>query len=320
MSGTLNKLRLFGGPEVSSDDSSGSLTEVFYASTSDKSRSSTGSIPWAEDAIRQNQLEWERIERIFYGEEELPADPKTRQEFLEWMTAFPHLRVCGSQVPLFYDPERVPEGEEGYEEIFAIDPAPQRRRKSYISETRSGHVMRKANQMTFPPTSAIVRLSPKVRDIRNGGSVTYREVQRVPQRSRPKSPEKAVNLSTRLHRLDMNSTRPPRRETLLQSRSSNALLPGGHDAAAAVSLIRTEVPVYHPMPPILNLRLIYREREEPRTKASSVLLPAIDVKHLMGPRELATRSAINRRHIVPDPFCSPIQSASRRFKANAPIE
>uniref|UniRef100_A0A1B0DHA1 DUF3719 domain-containing protein n=1 Tax=Phlebotomus papatasi TaxID=29031 RepID=A0A1B0DHA1_PHLPP len=326
-------LKFGGAADLSSGDSCDSLSEVFYGSASDSvGRSSTGSIPWAEDAIRQNQEEWERIERMFYGEEDLPTDAKTRQEFLEWMTAFPHLRISGAQMPIYYDPERLPEADGDFEEVLCIDPPPQRRRKSYFSsETRSGHVARKQHLSgNFPSTSATLQglqVSPGTRGMRNG-SVTYRESQRGAHRSRPKSPDRAVNLSTRLQRLDIQKlepvVRPPRRETLLQSRSSNSLLPG--------KVIRTtEMPVYHvthrlePMPPILNLRLIYREtqREDhqpPRSKGTSIL-PAIDGQHL-APQELAMRSisAINRRQMCQNPFSSGhIQSASR-FKSNSPID
>lgn len=71
--------------------------KILYSSSS-HDRSSVGSIPWAEDAIKQNQLEWERIERMFFGEEALPDnDPELRREIVEWTTAFPHLRVVGKK-------------------------------------------------------------------------------------------------------------------------------------------------------------------------------------------------------------------------------
>ncbi|GAB0087341.1 hypothetical protein DMENIID0001_016370 [Sergentomyia squamirostris] len=335
MSGKLRNLRLFGsGVDISSDDSSSSLTEI-YASGS-QGRSSIGSqssIPWAEDAIRQNQLEWERIERIFYGEEELPSDPKTRQEFTEWMTAFPHLRVTGRQIAPFCDLELLPEAHGGdFEEILAIDPPPQRRRRVAPIETRSGHILSRKMHASgsFPPTSATVQMSAKIRGGVQNGSVTFRDFKKVSQQPpRARSPpDRAVNLSTRLQRLDIQklepSVRPRRRETtLLQSRSSNALLAGDN---GAMSVLRTTdyVPVYQRLEPIINLRLIYRETSEqaPREKASSVLLPAIDRRHLDPQENLSLRSisAIQRRQrLLSDDSSGPVQSASR-FKVQSPFE
>lgn len=84
------------------------------------------SIPWAEDAIQQNQSEWERIERIFYGEEELPDDKKTRDEFREWIRVFPHFRVIGKPVKIHENPREatIQQSDPDYEEVFAIDPPP----------------------------------------------------------------------------------------------------------------------------------------------------------------------------------------------------
>lgn len=92
-------------------------------STSTNGRSSISSIPWAEDAIQQNQDKWEHIERMFYGEEELPSDSKLRNEFLDWMKMFPHIRVTGEQIPFHFDCCAIP-SDENYEEIIAIDPPP----------------------------------------------------------------------------------------------------------------------------------------------------------------------------------------------------
>ncbi|KXJ82425.1 hypothetical protein RP20_CCG013996 [Aedes albopictus] len=117
------------------DDDSDTLTELSFSRspTSSLGRSSTGSIPWAEDAVKQNQLEWERIERMFYGEEELPSDSKMREEFLEWMTAFPHVRVLGKAVTIEESPTA--KGSDPFhEEVFAADPP----RMSRIRSSRSG--------------------------------------------------------------------------------------------------------------------------------------------------------------------------------------
>lgn len=75
-------------------DSESDESADIWAKSSVRS-SSIGSIPWAEDAIKQNEEEWNAIEQMFYGERELPTNKKIREEFLEWIIKFPHLRVVG---------------------------------------------------------------------------------------------------------------------------------------------------------------------------------------------------------------------------------
>lgn len=77
---------------------SDTLTNFLNLDTSSQGRSSSGSLPFAEDAIRQNQQDWEHIERIFYGEDALPEDEKTKEEFLDWMESFPYLRLVGKKI------------------------------------------------------------------------------------------------------------------------------------------------------------------------------------------------------------------------------
>lgn len=72
------------------EDDSEFLQDVPYSSSS-LDRSSIGSIPWADDAIKQNQLDWEQVERMLCGEEALPVEPDLRNEILEWQTKFPQL-------------------------------------------------------------------------------------------------------------------------------------------------------------------------------------------------------------------------------------
>ncbi|XP_004530965.1 uncharacterized protein LOC105664434 [Ceratitis capitata] len=72
------------------DDDSEFLRDVPYSSSS-IDRSSIGSIPWADDAIKQNQLDWEKVERMLSGEDELPDEPDLRNEIEEWQTKFPQL-------------------------------------------------------------------------------------------------------------------------------------------------------------------------------------------------------------------------------------
>ena len=107
----------------SSNDTLTSDTLTNFLSTNASSpRSSTASLPFADDLVQQNKLDWEHIERIFYGEEPLPADEKTREELQDWMETFPYLRVVGKQIkPDRFRPDRNPIH---HEEILAMDPAP----------------------------------------------------------------------------------------------------------------------------------------------------------------------------------------------------
>lgn len=84
----------------SSDTTCDEATDIWLTSaTSSQGRSSSiSSIPWAEDAIKQNQEEWETIEQMFYGELPLPTNKKIREEFEEWMAKFPHIRIVGRQI------------------------------------------------------------------------------------------------------------------------------------------------------------------------------------------------------------------------------
>ncbi|XP_055617674.1 uncharacterized protein LOC129763002 [Toxorhynchites rutilus septentrionalis] len=125
------------------DDDSDTITELSFSRspTSSLGRSSTGSIPWAEDAVKQNQQEWERIERMFYGEEELPKDSKIREEFVEWMTAFPHLRIVGNGITVQESPLSKC-SDQFHEEIFAIDPPS----ASRIRSSKSGKVVKQVKE------------------------------------------------------------------------------------------------------------------------------------------------------------------------------
>lgn len=88
--------------------------------------SSVNSIPWADDVIKKNQEIWERVERMFYGEEPLPNDDqKLRNEIVEWTTHFPYLRVTGVQMPMYFSSNAIA-SDPNYEETFAVHP-PERR-------------------------------------------------------------------------------------------------------------------------------------------------------------------------------------------------
>lgn len=85
--------------------------------------SSVNSIPWADDVVKQNQELWERVERMFYGEENLPTnDIKLRNEIIEWTHHFPYLRVCGDQMPIYFN-TNVPSSDSHFEEVLAIHPS-----------------------------------------------------------------------------------------------------------------------------------------------------------------------------------------------------
>lgn len=93
----------------------------FTSATTSFDGSSINSIPWAEDVIKQNKDEWENIERMFYGETDLPADEKLRNEILEWTNRFPHLRIVGKQASIYFS-ENSPCCAANFEEVLAIHP------------------------------------------------------------------------------------------------------------------------------------------------------------------------------------------------------
>lgn len=113
----------------------------FFSSSASHDGSSVNSIPWADDVVKQNQELWDRVERMFYGEESLPAnDPKLAHEIRIWTTHFPYFRVSGSAMPINTRPpiaattatsttiaenyDAIP-SDPHFEEIFAIHPTPE---------------------------------------------------------------------------------------------------------------------------------------------------------------------------------------------------
>ncbi|KAH8265088.1 hypothetical protein KR044_003511, partial [Drosophila immigrans] len=77
--------------EPEPDDDSEFLQDVPYSSSS-IDRSSIGSIPWADDAIKKNKLDWERVDRMVSGEEILPEqEVELRHEIADWQRKFPSL-------------------------------------------------------------------------------------------------------------------------------------------------------------------------------------------------------------------------------------
>lgn len=111
-------------PEINLTSDSEDLNEDnwFTSPTTSFDGSSINSIPWADDVIKQNKDEWENIERMFYGETELPGDEKLRSEIIEWTNRFPHMRVVGQQASIYYG-ENSPWSPANYEETFAIHPS-----------------------------------------------------------------------------------------------------------------------------------------------------------------------------------------------------
>ncbi|EDW66535.2 uncharacterized protein [Drosophila virilis] len=78
-------------PDADKDDDSEFLQDVPYSSSS-IDRSSIGSIPWADDAIKKNKLDWERVDRMISGEEPLSElEPELRHEIADWQRKFPSL-------------------------------------------------------------------------------------------------------------------------------------------------------------------------------------------------------------------------------------
>ncbi|XP_065372376.1 uncharacterized protein LOC135964188 [Calliphora vicina] len=83
---------LFGNEEDDEDfDNQGYLQDVPYTSSS-VDRSSIGSIPWADDAIKINKMEWERVEKMLSAIEPLTtAEDDLKKEILDWQKKFPKL-------------------------------------------------------------------------------------------------------------------------------------------------------------------------------------------------------------------------------------
>lgn len=106
--------------EHSTDDSLLTLTN----GSGSPGDTSASSLTWAEDAVRQNKEEWEKIERILHGEEPLPKDKALREELLQWMHAFPQLRINGTSAQMHYSSNLKPTDPD-YSEIFAMHPQTQ---------------------------------------------------------------------------------------------------------------------------------------------------------------------------------------------------
>lgn len=127
-------------PEINLTSDSDDLNEDnwFTSSATSFDGSSINSIPWAEDVIKQNNDEWENIERMFYGESDLPADEKLRNEIVEWTKRFPHVRVVGHQASIYFG-ENTPSSPANFDEIFAIHPTCESARKQMTNHNTNSN-------------------------------------------------------------------------------------------------------------------------------------------------------------------------------------
>lgn len=231
----------------SDDDSIGTLIN----SPTNSSVSSSNS--WAEDNITDNRNEWNKIERIFYGEEELPSEPNTRNEFLEWMELFPHLRIIGSKVPIYYDPNA--KEENVVNEILAIDPPIER----YNSRCKSSSRKPNTDEIFF------TRKSSKSKDNLSSDLNKFLKISRSPvmtRRQHLNNSQKSQTNETKVPYFVVPSSTSSGKTTLLNRRkfitsiSSNAILPSEKDTrfslntSLSASVIR--------MPPLLNFKILNR--------------------------------------------------------------
>lgn len=122
-------------PDINlTSDSEDLIDDYWFTSpTASFDGSSVNSIPWADDVVKQNQEIWERVERMFYGEESLPTnDTKLRNEIIEWTHHFLYLRVSGKQMPIYFG-ENVMANDSNHEEVLAVHPSAYFDRKSAVS-------------------------------------------------------------------------------------------------------------------------------------------------------------------------------------------
>lgn len=134
-------------PEINlTSDSEDLLDDYWFTSPSPSfDGSSVNSIPWAEDVVKQNQELWERVERMFYGEENLPTnDIKLRNEIIEWTNHFPYLRVTGKQMPIYFG-SNVISNDPIHEEVLAVHP-PTTSTTYYDRKSVISHANRTSNE------------------------------------------------------------------------------------------------------------------------------------------------------------------------------
>lgn len=135
------QMRRLSSDSDSVSSTTATLTDFWSAGTSsidDGSSSRGSSMPWAAEAIEQNRRDWLQIDEMLYGERELPRNDRLRQELVQWMARFPHIRTRGRAI----------ESSDLYaiqmnktikkdEEVFAIDPQP---RKHFLMTFQPNHL------------------------------------------------------------------------------------------------------------------------------------------------------------------------------------
>lgn len=129
----MNRLKVSCDVNITSDSDDLFEDNWFSPATSSFDGSSINSIPWAEDVVKQNSDEWDRIERIFYNEESTD-DEKLRNEISEWTKRFPHLRITGEQAAIYFTTDSTA-CDPNYEETIAEHPVSRTPRTTHATST-----------------------------------------------------------------------------------------------------------------------------------------------------------------------------------------
>lgn len=274
----------------SDDDSIGTLIN-----SPTNSSVSSSSIPWAEENIADNRNEWNKIERIFYGEEEVPTEPKTRNEFLEWMELFPHLRVVGKKVPIYYDPSA--KEENVVNEILAIDPPIER----YNSRSKSSSRKTNTDEIYFTRKSSKSKEDNLSSDLNKFLKISRSPV--MTRRQHLNNSQKSQNNETKVPYFVVPSssygkTTLLNRRKFITSISSSEIVPEKvsrfpQNTSLSASMIR--------MPQILNFKILNRVPQisvksavygvDGNRNRNRTILPSIELKQTTASTSSAKRSA-----------------------------
>lgn len=274
----------------SDDDSIGTLIN-----SPTNSSVSSSSIPWAEENISDNRNEWNKIERIFYGEEELPTESKTRNEFLEWMELFPHLRVVGKKVPIYYDPTA--KEENFVNEILAIDPPIER----YNSRSKSSSRITNTDEIYFTRKSSKTKEDNLSSDLNKFLKISRSPV--MTRRQHLNNSQKSQSNETKVPYFVVPSssygkTNLLNRRRFVTSISSSEIVPEKdsrfpQNTSLSASMIR--------MPQILNFKILNRVPQicvksavygvDGNRNRNRTILPSIELKQNPASTSSAKRSA-----------------------------
>lgn len=274
----------------SDDDSIGTLIN-----SPTNSSVSSSSIPWAEENISDNRNEWNKIERIFYGEEELPTESKTRNEFLEWMELFPHLRVVGKKVPIYYDPTA--KEENFVNEILAIDPPIER----YNSRSKSSSRKTNTDEIYFTRKSSKTKEDNLSSDLNKFLKISRSPV--MTRRQHLNNSQKSQSNETKVPYFVVPSssygkTTLLNRRRFVTSISSNEIVPEKdsrfpQNTSLSASMIR--------MPQILNFKILNKVPQicvksavygvDGNRNRNRTILPSIELKQTSASTSSAKRSA-----------------------------